>query len=97
MGTQFELPSEVTIYNATETRDALLAWAAEQPVKGSEKLQVCARAVMEIDGAGLQILASLSNMDRNWTLVDTSAAFEQACRTMGFGLWLDSLHHRVPA
>lgn len=97
MGTQFELPSEVTIYNATETRDALLAWATEQPVKGSVPLQVSARDVMEIDGSGLQLLASLSNMDRSWTLVDTSDAFVQACRTMGFGLWLDSLNQKVAA
>ena len=95
MGTQFELPSEVTIYNATETRDALLAWAAEQPAKGSVQLQVCARNVIEIDGSGLQLMASLSNMDRNWALVDTSDAFVQACRTMGFSLLLDSLNQKV--
>ena len=97
MGTQFELPPEVTIYNAVETRDALLAWATEQPVKGSVQFQVSARNVMEIDGAGLQLLASLSNMDRSWALVDTSPAFEQACHTMGFDQWLDAINQKVAA
>jgi ABC-type transporter Mla MlaB component len=97
MGTQFELPSEVTIYNALETHAALLAWAIEQPTKGSDQLKVSARDVAEIDGAGLQLLAALSNMNRSWAVVDASTAFIQACRAMGFELWLDSPNQKVVA
>ena len=43
----------------------------------------------EVDGAGLQLLASLSNMEQTWHLVETSECFAEACKTMGFGHWLD--------
>lgn len=89
MSDRFELPSELNIYSALESRDALLAWASEQMTKAKGYLEISARDVAEVDGAGLQLLAALSNMEQTWHLVDTSEPFADACRTMGFGHWLD--------
>ena len=88
MSRTFDLPAELTIYSAIETRDALLAWASEQTAKSSSQLEVSAAAVTEVDGSGLQLLAALSNMDLTWKLVDASAEFSDACRTIGLSDWL---------
>ena len=89
MSDRFELPAELNIYSALESRDALRAWASEQMTQAKGYLEVSARDVAEVDGAGLQLLAALSNMEQTWHLVDTSECFAEACRTMGFGHWLD--------
>lgn len=89
MSDRFELPAELNIYSALESRDALLAWVTEQTTKASGRLEISARDVVEVDGAGLQLLAALSNMDHTWHLVEASEPFAEACRTMGFGQWLD--------
>jgi len=94
MGDRFELPAELNIYGAQETRDALLAWVTEQTAKGRELLEVSARDVSEVDGSGLQLLASLSNGDTPWHLVEPSDALLDACRTMGLGDWLEGVRHR---
>lgn len=88
MTSTFELPAELTIYSAIETRDALLAWASEQAARSSSQLEVSAAAVTEVDGSGLQLLAALSNMDLTWKLVDASEEFSDACRTLGLSNWL---------
>jgi anti-anti-sigma regulatory factor len=90
MHTPFSLPSEINIYNVLETREALLTWVSEQVVKGSERLEVSARDVTDVDGSGLQLLAALSNMEHSWRLIEASAPFAQACRTIGFGHWVDA-------
>ena len=89
MSEPFALPSALTIYSALETRDALLAWVAERSHKSSH-LELSASKVDEIDGAGLQLLAALTNAQQDWHLVDTSAVFTEACRTLGLGHWLDA-------
>ena len=88
MSTTFELPAELTIYSAMETRDALLAWATEQSAKPHRTLDVSALQVQEVDGSGIQLLAALSNMNHPWRLVDTSTVFSDACRTLGLTDWL---------
>jgi ABC-type transporter Mla MlaB component len=88
MSTPFELPEEMTIYSAVETRDALSAWVTEQSAKGSKLLQISAAKVSEIDGSGLQLLAALANMDQSWQLVQPSTAFKDACNTLGLSAWL---------
>jgi ABC-type transporter Mla MlaB component len=94
MSTPFELPQEMTIYSAVETRDALLGWVTEQNAKSAKLLKISAAKVQEIDGAGLQLLAALSNTEQNWQLVGPSAAFVDACQAMGLSTWLDkSLAH----
>ena len=90
MGERFELPAELNIYSALETRDALLAWVVEQSAKGKDYLEVSARDVAEVDGSGLQLLASLANSEHSWHLVEASTVFVDACRTIGLTQWLDS-------
>ena len=92
MSTPFELPEEMTIYSAVETRDALLAWVTEQSAKSSKLLEISASNVSEIDGSGLQLVASLANMGQPWQLIDPSEAFADACKTMGLIAWL----HKQP-
>jgi ABC-type transporter Mla MlaB component len=89
MGERFELPAELNIYSALDTRDALLAWVTEQGAHGRDFLELSARDVAEVDGSGLQLLAALSNMEQSWRLVEASEVFVDACRTMGFSGWLD--------
>lgn len=89
MRDRFELPPELNIYGALELRDALLAWASQPAAHAQNYLEVSARDVAEVDGAGLQLLAALGNGGRTWHLVEASPVFEDACRTMGFGHWLD--------
>lgn len=88
MSTPFSLPSELNIYSALETRDALLAWVSERASK-SDALEISAGDVSEIDGSGLQMLAALSNMEQSWHLVEASNVFAEACHTLGFAHWLD--------
>ena len=45
MTSTFELPAELTIYGATETGGALLAWAAEQTTQSQRRLNVSALQV----------------------------------------------------
>ncbi len=91
MSTPFELPAEMTIYSAVEIRDALLAWVTEQGAKTSKALEVSAENVSEIDGAGLQLMAALSNTDQHWRLVKPSPAFVDACHALGLSAWLDKV------
>ena len=90
MSERFELPSELNIYGVLETRDALLAWVTEHATKGHDYLEISARDVQEVDGSGLQLLPSISNMDQSWRLVEASDRFIDACRVMGLTQWLDS-------
>ncbi len=89
MSKPFDLPQEMTIYSAVETRDALLAWVTEEVAKSSKLLQVSAAQVSEIDGSGLQLLASMAHVDQPWQLVNPSAALQEACKTLGMDAWLD--------
>ena len=89
MSKPFELPEEMTIYSAVETRDALLAWLTEQSAKSAKLLEISAAKVREVDGSGLQLLASLSHMDQPWRLIKPSAVLLDAGQTLGLSAWLD--------
>lgn len=89
MTAPFELPEEMTIYSAIETRDALLAWVAEQSAKSSKMLEISAAKVREIDGSGLQLLASLAHIDQPWQLTEPTAPLLEACKALGLSDWLD--------
>jgi anti-anti-sigma regulatory factor len=95
MGERFELPAELNIYSALEIRDNLLAWVAEHASKGHDFLEVSARDVAEVDASGLQLLAALSNGEQSWRLVEASAVFAEACRTIGLTQWLDSRYTKI--
>ena len=97
MRAPLDLPADLRIYSAIETRDAMLAWVAEEASAGHEYLQISARDVEEIDGSGLQLLAALSNMETPWHLVEASESFAQACRLMGFAHWLDKRYLKTGA
>ena len=97
MSPPFDLPADLRIYSAIETRDALLAWVAEEASAGHDYLQISARDVEEVDGSGLQLLAALSNMETPWHLVATSEPFADACRLMGFAHWLDKRYLKAGA
>jgi ABC-type transporter Mla MlaB component len=88
MSKPFELPEEMTIYSAVDTRDALLAWVTEQSAKSSKLLEISAAKVREIDGSGLQLLASLSHIDQPWTLLEPSQSLLDACAALGMADWL---------
>ncbi|MDD2808386.1 STAS domain-containing protein [Rhodoferax sp.] len=88
MSQAFELPEEMTIYSAVETRDALLAWVTAQTAASSKVLEISAAKVSEIDGSGLQLLVSLSHIDQPWKLTQPTDALVQACATLGLGDWL---------
>ena len=99
MSAPFELPAELTIYSALETRDALLAWLNDHTATSTSDrvVEISAKDVVEVDGSGLQLLAALSNMDVSWRLAHTSAVFSEACRTLGLGHWIDSRHLKSEA
>jgi len=95
MSAPFDLPAELNIYGALETRDALLAWLAGQDVAVDQPLTIHAAAVAEVDGAGLQLLTALTRLDRPWHLVNPGNALIQACTTFGLSDWL--AQHSVTA
>jgi anti-anti-sigma regulatory factor len=88
MKKQFDLPAELTIYSAVESRDALLAWVAKQGSGSTTQLSINAHDVSVIDGAGLQLLTSLANMELPLKFLGSSSAFTEACQTMGLSAWL---------
>lgn len=88
MSQVFDLPAELTIYSVMETRDALLTWVEKTRAESADTLQINAAAVEQIDGAGLQLLASLTATDANWAVLQPSATFAEACRIIGLAHWL---------
>jgi anti-anti-sigma regulatory factor len=89
MSQPFELPQEMTIYSAMETRDALLAWITEQGTDSSQPLLISGAKVSDIDGSGLQLLASLVHLDQPWHLLAPSPALLEAGQTLGLSDWLN--------
>ena len=88
MNPRYQLPGELTIYSAMETRDSLLAWVSAQSAQAGGTLEVCADQVREVDGSGLQLLAALSHTNLPWRLVEPSEALDAACRCIGLTEWL---------
>ena len=94
MRERFDLPAELTIYSSLETRDALVGWLAKQDLGTASPLLVGGSEVTDIDGAGVQLLASLAasvaQRGDTWRLVAPSEALQSACRTLGFTAWMDA-------
>ena len=78
------LPAELTIYTASETRGAWLAWLAEHT---DGPLAVDAAPVAEVDAAGVQLIVALSRslaaQQRALHLLAPSAALSNACARLG--------------
>ena len=92
MRTHFDLPPELTIYTAGDIRQSLLAWLEEPQSCGGEPLEIAADAVQDVDGAGLQLLGSLtrtlSNRNMQWHFRNPSATLIEACKALGSEAWL---------
>jgi anti-anti-sigma regulatory factor len=93
------LPAELTIFSAAETREALLDWLARTAATAdvaahadAPVLRLDAQGVVDVDGAGVQLLCSLGRQAerdaRRWQLVDPSGALQRACEVLGLGDWL---------
>ena len=94
MTTRFELPAELTIFSAAETQAALLGWLASQPGEPAEPLALEAQQLLDLDGAGVQLLCAFSALVAHkgwaWQLVSPTETLVNACRTLGLASWLDS-------
>ena len=80
------LPAELTIYAASETHQAWLAWWTAAP-RAEGPVHVDAHAVESVDGAGRQLLLSLartvSGHGRALILDRLSEVLRAACRDLG--------------
>lgn len=90
MGPCFKLTAEWTVYGVAQSRAALLEWLAQQEAPDGGGLEISAADVTDVDGAGLQLLASLEAQGLAWRLVDASEAFADACRSLGLAHWLQA-------
>ena len=101
MTTHFELPAELTIFSVAQTQVALLDWLASQGGEPARALDVSARQVLDLDGAGLQLVCALSALLARkgwaWRLVSPTGTFTQACATLGLTDWLDRHSTMEPA
>ena len=100
MNANCALPNELTIYTISELHPQCLAWIATDADADSDAddandgepaavngLRLDARAVQEVDAAGVQLLLSLSNtlarQQRPLRLVRPSAQLLAACEALG--------------
>jgi anti-anti-sigma regulatory factor len=92
MHDSFALPGELTIFTAAETRDALLAWLGQ--VAPDAPLVIDAEQVLDVDGAGVQLLCSaaalLDRQGRHWSIAQPTHLLMSACATLGLADWLKS-------
>jgi len=101
MTERFDLPGELTIFSAAETHAALLAWIARQPAEPAQPLEVDAQQVLDLDGAGVQLLCALSALLEHkgweWRLLSPTGTLTKACRTLGLSGWLEQHTATEPA
>ena len=94
MRERFELPVELTIYSAAETRAALLAWLERQDLSAAEPVEIGGANIEDVDGAGLQLLGALaqtlSQRGAAWRVSNPSRALREACEVLGSSQWLSS-------
>ena len=88
MTTRLALPEELTIYSVTEARTQWLA-ALDS---GKDPLRLDASRLREIDGAGLQLLASLARSlgarGRTLRIEDAPPTLQAACERLGLAALL---------
>ncbi len=87
------LPTELTIYTVSEMYPQWIGWLG-QGADTDDALTVDASTVAEVDGAGLQLLVSLSMAlaarHRGLRLVDPSPALVAAATAIGVPALLDA-------
>lgn len=86
MTSRFELPAELTIYTVADTARSLVAWLAGSDASTTTR-ELTADQVLEVDGAGLQLLASLHKSCALRTqplqITQASETLQKACSTLG--------------
>ena len=84
------LPAELTIYTVGELHPLWLAWL--QQGAASTPAEVQAAAVEQVDGAGLQLLLSLSRAvaerERALRILAPSEVLRAGCAALGLNDWL---------
>ena len=86
----FELPEDFNVYHAEETLESLRLWLAQAQPEEEALIDISAARVAEIDGTGLQLLASLRNSGYRLRIVDASHKFAEACTVTGNSAWLEA-------
>ena len=90
MQKRFELPEEFNVYGSHSVLEALKLWLTHCEITPDDAIEIDASKVMEIDGTGIQILASLSRSGYQWKLIEASSKFIDACLITGHQDWLAS-------
>lgn len=85
-----DLPAELTIYTVGELHPQWISWL--QQGAAPAPAEVRAAAVEQVDGAGLQLLLSLSRAfaerERSLHILAPSEALRAGCAALGLGDWL---------
>lgn len=101
MSTAFELPSELTIYTADSTRQALLNWLQARTSQVTSPFSLPAAQVEEVDSAGLQVLAALANtlaeQGQTLELLQPSARLRACLSDLGATGWFRLVPQEMPA
>ncbi|MFC3682442.1 STAS domain-containing protein [Hydrogenophaga luteola] len=92
MDAQRSLPSELTIYTASELCAQARTWLADNTASGGDAWTLEASAVDQVDAAGVQLLLSLARSleDRSQALrlAQPSTPLVEACAALGLTDWL---------
>lgn len=87
MSTAMALPAELTIYTAAQTRQGLLERLLADDGASEQPFVVDGSAVAEVDGAGVQLLVSLSRsllaQGRRLAIAAPAEALASACVALG--------------
>ncbi|RUP26531.1 MAG: STAS domain-containing protein [Curvibacter sp.] len=101
MSTAFELPSELTIYTADSTRQALLGWLQARSEQAASPACLRGASVDEVDSAGLQVLAALANtlaeQGQVLELQQPSAHLRAGLNDLGATSWFRLVPQEMPA
>lgn len=104
MNTAFELPSELTIYTAESTRQALLSWLQARSPQANNPISTIslpAAQVEEVDSAGLQVLVALANtlaeQGQALELLQPSARLRAGLSDLGATGWFRLVPQEMPA
>ena len=89
MPPRFDLPEEFSVKNAYDTLEKMRLWLSENTADAHTPLEVSAHRVMEIDGAGMQLLAGLGKSGHAWRICEPSSKFVGVCRSLGLEHWLE--------
>lgn len=97
MTTSYALPAELTIYAVGALRPEWQQWVTKLPKRrgkasGAAIFEVDAAAVLEVDGAGVQLLVALSHSlaarRRTLRLVNVGQTLASACEVLGLSAHL---------